>query len=306
MTNIRSSQSRKYSRAEVYWPVTVINKQSVLPGRVKDLSRGGALLYLQSGVESQANIRVAIEIPKYNYVISAKAEVIRSSPLGEDIKHFAFAVAVRFTEISHEDLKFFSGNLAPEWQKDYKEKQNVISARATSIHRISFGLLGVLVLALMIYSFSVYNMGRVSVSQIAALEKGLEDVKSQLTIIQKEGLSNKKLSGQIYNIQNEISAIKKNFVTIESIEPLQEQINNNLENIAAVSRTSTNDNSKISDLNSDKKLTLPPTPVYHIVKKGENLYRIALMYNLDLNEVRAMNNLSPNELIRPNQKLLIQ
>lgn len=45
---------------------------------------------------------------------------------------------------------------------------------------------------------------------------------------------------------------------------------------------------------------------YHVVKEGENLYRIAVKYGISFNELCALNNLSNNAVIVPGQKLLIR
>jgi LysM repeat protein len=44
---------------------------------------------------------------------------------------------------------------------------------------------------------------------------------------------------------------------------------------------------------------------YHIVRSGDTLYRIAIKYGISLSELRRINNLTPNQDIYPNQKLLV-
>lgn len=44
---------------------------------------------------------------------------------------------------------------------------------------------------------------------------------------------------------------------------------------------------------------------YHEVKAGENLYRISLRYNLKLEELRRLNQLGPDAVLRTGQKLVI-
>lgn len=46
-------------------------------------------------------------------------------------------------------------------------------------------------------------------------------------------------------------------------------------------------------------------PVYHTVKKGENLYRIAKKYNVSVEEIKRLNNLSSNNL-KLGQKLVVK
>jgi len=44
---------------------------------------------------------------------------------------------------------------------------------------------------------------------------------------------------------------------------------------------------------------------YHEVRSGENLYRIALRYRITVNELCRLNNMTPDQVIHPGQKLLV-
>lgn len=48
-----------------------------------------------------------------------------------------------------------------------------------------------------------------------------------------------------------------------------------------------------------------PYGIYHRVKPGENLYRIARTYQVDLQEIAELNNITEASLIRPGQKVFI-
>ena len=50
----------------------------------------------------------------------------------------------------------------------------------------------------------------------------------------------------------------------------------------------------------------PKASAYHVVSKGETLYRIALRYNMTVDEVRRLNNLKPDQPILPGQRLLVK
>ena len=50
----------------------------------------------------------------------------------------------------------------------------------------------------------------------------------------------------------------------------------------------------------------PKQASYHVVSKGETLYRIALRYNMTVEEVRRLNNLKPDQPILPGQRLLVK
>lgn len=60
----------------------------------------------------------------------------------------------------------------------------------------------------------------------------------------------------------------------------------------------------------EKKVSSRPEPeskpVYHVVSAGETLYRISRQYNLTVDALRRLNNLSENESIQTGQKLLVK
>ncbi|MDI1472600.1 Membrane-bound lytic murein transglycosylase D precursor [Thermodesulfovibrio sp. N1] len=62
-------------------------------------------------------------------------------------------------------------------------------------------------------------------------------------------------------------------------------------------------NSKITK--KSKELKNSTEPQYHIVKKGENLYRIAKKYNISVDELKRLNDLNSNKL-NIGQKLLVK
>lgn len=45
---------------------------------------------------------------------------------------------------------------------------------------------------------------------------------------------------------------------------------------------------------------------YHIVRRGENTYRIALRYGLTLDQLCKLNNIAKNDIVRPGQKLIVR
>ncbi len=47
------------------------------------------------------------------------------------------------------------------------------------------------------------------------------------------------------------------------------------------------------------------TAIYHVVQKGENLYRIGLKYGLKADDIRRMNKLSKSDALRPGQRLKV-
>ena len=119
-TDRRNQSRRKYPRGLVDWPVTVISASGSCHGKAANISRGGAFIYLSEELSVGDHVRLAFEVPDFQDVIVAKGEILRSLPLKrDDEQKFPHGIALKFTEISDENLKFFTGNLAPEWKADY-------------------------------------------------------------------------------------------------------------------------------------------------------------------------------------------
>ena len=66
---------------------------------------------------------------------------------------------------------------------------------------------------------------------------------------------------------------------------------------------------KTSDaVHEDAKVAFERTTTerrYHVIKKGENLYRISLRYGLSVPELCHVNGINPQDVIKPGQKLLV-
>ena len=54
-----------------------------------------------------------------------------------------------------------------------------------------------------------------------------------------------------------------------------------------------------------KSPSKPGTTKVHTVAPGENLYRIALRYNLSVEELRRLNNMRPDQSLQVGQKLTV-
>ncbi len=322
MINRRKSPRRLHSRAKVSWPAVVVSKHATIQGRVDNLSRGGALLHLEGPVEENESIRVAIEIPEYNDVISTVGRVVRLYSIDTKDEKYTYAVGVQFTDLSSEDLKFFTGNLAPEWEQSYQEPARPLPLGQILKRSAGYLLFGVLAIILTVFAFESFTEDKIDSEQLVALETRLKNIESQLDILSDMTASNGKVKDQLLAIQAELSSLQNEFATMTVVDKLQEHVSDNQQQLSDMKAVVTEDSQGIAPLESldtpkpkppqPKKTVAPqkkpqsPAPVYHLVKKGDNLYRISLKYGVDVNKLRKLNKLSVKDSIHPNQKLHIK
>jgi LysM repeat protein len=114
------------------------------------------------------------------------------------------------------------------------------------------------------------------------------------------------LKGQLHDMQNNLSHLIGNFAPVATVERLQAQVNSNQQKIADTIPVIIKESPEPPKTDNANEKTSPPHAVYHLVKKGENLYRIALRYGVDVNRIRELNDLLAVDSIRPNQKLLVR
>jgi anti-sigma B factor antagonist len=55
-----------------------------------------------------------------------------------------------------------------------------------------------------------------------------------------------------------------------------------------------------------EKVPTPAPPAYHVVSRGDTLYRIALRYNMTLEELRRLNDLKPDQPLLVGQRLRVK
>lgn len=270
MINRKNLSRREHSRVRVNWPVVIVSDQSTIKGRIVNLSRGGALLYLKEQVPQEA-IRVAIEIPDYNNAISTECDIVRTYLLEEDMEPCPYAMGVKFVDLLPQDLGFFNGDLATESRNTHGEQTRLPQLGSAIKDNIGYIFLGALVLVVMIATFLIFSGGDIESRKITVLERRLKNVESQIKALSELTASNRHVKNQLLDIQTELSILKADIVPIAPETPDTEQI----------------------------------VPAYHLVKKGDNLFRIGLRYGLNTKELQKLNNLSSSDFIHPDQKLLV-
>lgn len=172
-TSQRNSQKRIHPRAETDWPVTIIKNEAPLYGKVRNISKGGALVYFQDTIPVGEKIKIAIEIEDLSDVITADAEVVRFYPVITGMSRSTYGVGIKYLNISNECLKFFSGNLANAW--DNENYYNYPAIKPNVINTNSARTIIILVLLALI-AFMHTNSNKIEKQQIKKIESLENDI----------------------------------------------------------------------------------------------------------------------------------
>ena len=276
---------------------------------MENISRGGALLYLTEQLEIRDLLRIAIEIPDCSDVITAEGTVIRNFSLKRgDEQQFTFAVAIEFTEISEIDLRYFSGNLAPEWKEDYVETKETEETPRSKQDLKKYALMGIFIISLssLIYFIPrTDKQDKIDPHQIEQIDERLKILQSQVESIQSAIVSIKNIQVNIDTIKADLANVEKKLPAMETVEKMMQLLNSTEQKANALS-IAMDDHSKSLLSFSVEKNKDPHQPTYHVVKKGESLYRIGLNYALTLDDIRKLNNLDASSQIFPGQKLVVR
>jgi hypothetical protein len=98
-------ERRKYPRAEVSWPVSLITCRGLIAGEIKDISKGGALIQCNELPKSYDSLELRIEIPDHLLHISATVEKVRLNINENDVAFSSYDLAVRFSGINVDERR---------------------------------------------------------------------------------------------------------------------------------------------------------------------------------------------------------
>jgi LysM repeat protein len=316
LTDRRSEHRRRHARATLRWPVTVISGDSALHGLTENVSRGGAFLLLSERLVVQNSIRLAIEIPDCQDVITAGAIVVRSGIAPKDAPdHLQYAVGVEFTKISADGLKFFSGNLAPEWEKDANEMetaQPTDQKMASSVFS-PYLIIALLVAVVSLAAFSIIKTNSVTEStakRLTELDANLKQIELQLQNLHVEVSAFKTMQEAAkMAFAQQAAGTEKNDALVQVYKqdiPRAQDTAQQTPDETAVPPTGKVDAATAITAPVREHAANHSVSTYYVVKPGDNLFRIGLKNNLTSEQIRKLNNLTADYAIRPGQKLRVQ
>ena len=107
-------EKRRYPRAEVNWPVTILTASGPIEGEVRNISSGGAFISCSEQPGLHETFRLVIKVPFERQYLLAKGKVARSNLYDPDDRTLLRGVAVRFTEISERDRELLNRMVASQ------------------------------------------------------------------------------------------------------------------------------------------------------------------------------------------------
>ncbi len=310
-TDRRTESRRKHIRAVVEWPTTVATTEGSYQGKAANISRGGALIYLSHELTIGENVRLAFEIPEYQDVIVAKGEILRVFVLKRGAEQeFSHGAALQFTEISDENLRYFTGDIAPEWKADYRDTGPIINDIASdNVSRNRSYLPWIFLLILLIpLSYFVYDTTQrkpESENLLSEVDRKLLIIEEQINSLQNSVDLLMSLEGQINDLQIEVSNITNRLPNAVSIERITQQINDQINEIENITQK-IQDNKESNLKNSENDQQKIEEQQYYVVQKGDNLFQISSKNNITIQKLKEINGIGPDEAIFPGQKLILK
>jgi len=319
MTPNTRPEKREYPRARFDWPVTIVDEEGrTIPGKVKDISRGGALVHVGTNLEVNHQVRLAIELPDFDDVISANGKVVRSFLINEQKLPPVYALGIIFTEVSTEDLRYFTGNLAPEWaQQEVKEKQHI---KQCLIHQeqkkralpwaVGLTLTAGLVL-LALFFFRLFYQNPPEAPENSYHQEQLFLLSERLTQkVESIAKSSRSLEAIVIQFEHRLTTLENNTVTPNHLEKILSLI---ASQTLELQRIKNRLEDQIKDTNntpantSSNKVQITREPlIYHTVSPGETIFSISRQYGMTVKDLLHLNKLPAGTAIYSNQKLRIK
>lgn len=310
-------EKRKFARASFGWPAALLNngQGATIHGWVRDISSGGALVHIKTKLKVNDQVELAINIPDFKDISSAKGIIVRVDILDEETSTPTYALGISFIKMSSKGLEFFSGNIPSGWKRsvldtndrqEIPDKLNHTEKNPERINRLKqwvAGGIAVLVLAAIAFS----QLG----SQGSSLtEKGLlfssESGSIDLQLVHKVS---QQQTNTIIQIENRLAEIENDTILSDQIKEIYSRLNSQIKELQQIKKTLQN-TSEIkkaapAEIVFNKETTIKKFPSYHVVRPGETIFSISQQHGLEIDKLMHDNALHKGTIIFTNQKLLI-
>jgi hypothetical protein len=106
-------ERRRFLRAEVRWPATIIPSNRPTPAEIKSISQAGASMYCPQLPRAGRQFHLEIQPPNRQSII-VSARPIWAVETGSPEIRYRFVFGVRFHALSEEDLQFLGDTVAQQ------------------------------------------------------------------------------------------------------------------------------------------------------------------------------------------------
>lgn len=191
-------------------------------------------------------------------------------------------------------------DLADDVQENRSSR--ILRDRRSSLYTISqgkillFGGAGLLVLIILVVLF--FLGGKEAPSEDLSL------IQARLTQIEARTKAAGALENRIQQIEEQEKEVRQSLLKTDlSIRTIKRDLNQLIEAFESIQKKTPPVPKKVE---APKEASIAQTEKgYHVVSRGETLYRISKKYGISLDDLRRLNNMDPNALIHPGQKLLV-
>jgi len=161
-------------------------------------------------------------------------------------------------------------------------------------HTLVIWILGVIIIVILLAMF--FRGGQKPVTKnLNALRNKVDQMDLRVARVEAVGKNFLSLEKQVKTVNKSISKLE---ASNRSLTQSVEKLTRDLEKLKTKKATATPKASVVS--------SLKPESQYHIVKRGDTLYRISRIYGVSVKKLREINNLKANQNIYPGQKLLLK
>jgi LysM repeat protein len=190
---------------------------------------------------------------------------------------------------------------------DVQENQSsrIIRERRSSLHTISqgkillFGGAGLLVLIILVVL--LFLGGKEAPSEDLSL------IQARLNRIEARIKTAGALENRIQQIEEKEKEVRQSLLKTDlSIRAIKGDLNQIIEAFGALQKKKPPVPKKVEAPKAAVKASTPQAEKgYHLVSRGDTLYRISKKYGISVDDLRRINNMGQNAPIHPGQKLLV-
>ena len=190
---------------------------------------------------------------------------------------------------------------------DAQENQSsrILRERRASLYTISqgkillFGGAGLLVLIILVVL--LFLGGKEAPSEDLSL------IQARLTRMEERIKAAIAMESRIQQFEEKEKEVRQSLLKTDlSIRTIKGDLNQLIEAFEGLQKKTPPVPKKVEVPKSVKEASIAQTEKdYHLVSRGETLYRISRKYGISVDDLRRLNNMDPNALIHPGQKLLV-